>query len=127
MNTMLIAAVASFIASTQSYPQGGYASHPEITQGPNHSNPTGLTRSAAEAQARAQFRSHDTNHDGFLTADEFGPSNSAVLTQLDTDHDGKASRDEVVTSLMAQFDAADTNHDHVLSDTERQASMHGGQ
>jgi 5-hydroxyisourate hydrolase-like protein (transthyretin family) len=60
------------------------------------------TRAEAEAKAKERFAERDTNHDGFITADEIhadimarmGERKDASFDRIDTDHNGTISREE---------------------------------
>jgi Ca2+-binding EF-hand superfamily protein len=81
------------------------------------------TRAEAEQMATQRFQQRDTNHDGFLAADEMGERGAMMLERSDTDHDGKISAAESTAATLAMFDRADANHDGRISDEERQAAM----
>src|SRR5205085_5199906 len=81
------------------------------------------TRAEAEQAVRERFQQRDTNHDGFLTADELGERGAMMIERQDADHDGKISLAEAVAGSLALFDRADANHDGRIDDAERTAAM----
>lgn len=86
-------------------------------------------RADAQAKSQARFVERDTNHDGFLSADEFSASArnasnaSMAFAHIDADHDGRISQAEAVASTLKRFDMVDANHDGTVTADERQAAM----
>lgn len=85
--------------------------------------------------ADSMFEEMDTNHDGFVSREEFNAFNNKRFDAVDTNHDGKISHEEMeaarekAMNQMAErmreqfdqrFDAADANHDGALSREEAQ-------
>ena len=73
-------------------------------------------RADVEALARERFSAMDSNHDGFLTADELGDTPPG---EIDPDHDGRLSQTETTAALLTLFDFVDADHDGTLTSEER--------
>ena len=98
----------------------GLAATPLLAQAAQPTPPS--TRAEMEQSIQARFNMRDTNHDGFLTANELGESGAMAIARLDTDHDGKISLAEGRAAMLAMFDRVDTNHDGTVSPEERAAA-----
>ena len=105
-------------------------------------DPPPVTRGQVESRAEAMFAKADTNHDGFLSRDEYHASILARAKQLeaqvtpqglaaadamfdsvDIDHAGRVSHADFVAAALAHFDGADLNHDgKVTPDEARKAA-----
>jgi hypothetical protein len=91
-----------------------------------------ISRAEFTAFRAAQFDKRDTNHDGFLTADDkpmhpgkapaAGAAPARFMAALDTNKDGKISRDEFVNGEAKMFDRLDTNKDGTISKAELDAA-----
>ena len=100
----------------------GLAAAPLLAQPAQAPNPPS-TRAEMQESIEQRFAMRDTNHDGFLTADELGDRAPMAMAQLDADHDAKISLAEASAAMMAMFDRVDTNHDGTVSPEEREAEM----
>lgn len=108
-----------------------------------------VTRAQLVAQIKKVFDAADTNHDGFMSLDEFRVRELAKLNRtppgspgaptkeqvqklfdaavvafrhVDTNGDGKLSLAEANRRDLALFDAMDINHDGVLTVAEKKAA-----
>lgn len=104
-----------------------------------------VTRAQMRAQVKQVFDMADTNHDGFMSRQEFavrmgavvnnGPAGAtkeqaqkmlnaanAAFNDVDTNHDGKLSLAEASKRPLAAFDKMDTNHDGILTLQEKIAA-----
>lgn len=104
-----------------------------------------VTRAQMKAQVKQVFDMADTNHDGFMSRQEFAARMGAVINNgpagatrdqaqkmldaanlafnnVDANHDGKLSLDEASKRPLAAFDKMDTNHDGVLTVQEKIAA-----
>jgi len=64
------------------------------------------TPSKAQGFADKKFAKADTDHDGFLNADEMKagmPRLSKHFDEVDADHDGKVSKDELDAYVAAHY------------------------
>jgi Ca2+-binding EF-hand superfamily protein len=100
-------------------------------------DPPPVKRQAVESRALLMFRQADTNHDGFLSRDEY---HAAILARahkydakvtpqgmtmadaqfdaIDTGHSGRIPQKVFVGAAMAHFDGADLNHDGTVTPDE---------
>lgn len=80
-----------------------------------------ISRAEADVQAGARFDRMDTNHDGFLGADEMTGPGARMLSRADADHDGKLSRAEYLVQAGNRFDRIDANRDGQITSDEMKA------
>jgi Ca2+-binding EF-hand superfamily protein len=108
-----------------------------------------VTRAQMRAQVKQVFDMADTNHDGFMSRQEFAvrmggvvnnapagatkaqaqkmlDAANAAFNAVDANHDGKLSLAEANRRPLAAFDQMDTNHDGVLSVQEKIAAHTAG-
>ena len=103
-----------------------------------------VTRVQLIAQTKKTFALADTNHDGFMTRQEFAVRMAAIVNReqpptkqdaqkmldaanrafddADTNHDGKLSLAEAMVRPLKAFDMMDTNHDGILTVAEKTAA-----
>lgn len=104
-----------------------------------------VTRAKMKAQVKQVFDMADTNHDGFMSRQEFAvrmggvignapagatkdqaqkmlDAANAAFNNVDANHDGKLSLAEASKRPLAAFDKMDTNHDGILSMEEKIAA-----
>jgi hypothetical protein len=104
-----------------------------------------VTRAQMKAQVKQVFDMADTNHDGFMSRQEFAARMGAVINNgptgatkdqaqkmldaanlafnnVDANHDGKLSLDEASKRPLAAFDKMDANHDGILTMQEKIAA-----
>lgn len=108
-------------------------------------HPGDITRAQMKAQVKQVFDMADTNHDGFMSRQEFAVRMGAVINSgpagatkdqaqkmldaanmafnnVDANHDGKLSFEEASRRPLAAFDKMDTNHDGILTMQEKIAA-----
>ncbi len=105
-------------------------------------DPPPVTRAEVGSRAEEMFAKADTNHDGFLSRDEYHASilarakqfdaqvtpqglaaADAMFDAVDIHHDGRVSHADFVAAALAHFDGADLNHDgKVTPDEARKAA-----
>jgi hypothetical protein len=104
-----------------------------------------VTRAQMKAQVKQVFDMADTNHDGFMSRQEFAARMGAVINNgptgatkdqaqkmldaanlafnnVDANHDGRLSLDEASKRPLAAFDKMDANHDGILTMQEKIAA-----
>jgi hypothetical protein len=102
-------------------------------------DPPPARRTQVQARAEQTFAKADTNHDGWLTRDEYHAAITAVARRydpkvptagkgmaaadaqfdaIDTAHAGRISRAAFIAAALARFDSADLNHDGVTTADE---------
>ncbi len=77
-----------------------------------------------------EFDRHDTDHDGYLSWQEWEKSNDndpefqtngkIVFDHMDTDHDNRLARQEMVDWSLRMFDCVDDNRDGAITQAEGQ-------
>ena len=101
-----------------------------------------MLRADVESRAEAMFAKSDTNHDGFLSREEYHATilararqfdakvtprgckaADAMFDAVDIHHNGRVSHADFVGAALAHFDGADLNHDgKVTPDEARKAA-----
>lgn len=96
-----------------------------------------VRRDTLPAHHAAIFDKADTNHDGYLSKQEYVAALTAISRRrgvtptpqgwakanaqwdtVDRNHAGRMSRDQFIAAAMAHFDGADINHDGTLTPEE---------
>jgi hypothetical protein len=113
-------------------PQPGGGEHGHGQGRPDPFGDATVSRADVRAKSAAFCARLDTDHDGFLSADEFSAEFPAdgrlrmmapmMMTRIDTDGDGKLSKSEFTATALRRFDDADANHDGQLTKAERDAA-----
>ncbi len=105
-------------------------------------DPPPVLRAEVESRAEAMFAKSDTDHDGYLTRDEYHATILARAKQFDAKvtpqglkaadvmfdavdihHSGRVSHADFIAAALAHFDGADLNHDgKVTPDEARKAA-----
>lgn len=100
-------------------------------------DPVAVKRADVIARAETMFDRADTNHDGYLTLDEYHRALAAIakakgatptpkgwaavdaqFATVDQHHTGRIARADFVAAAVAHTDGADINHDGVVTPNE---------
>ena len=100
-------------------------------------DPPPVKRSAVVARAELMFAKADTDHDGYLSREEYHvailarakqfdakvtpqgmAAADAQFDRIDTAHTGRISRADFVAAAVGHFDSADLNQDGVVTPDE---------
>lgn len=100
-------------------------------------DPPPVLRAEVESRAEAMFARSDTDHDGYLSREEYRATilerakqfdaqvtpeglkaAEAMFDAVDIHHAGRVSHAEFIAAALAHFDAADLNHDGKVTANE---------
>jgi len=100
-------------------------------------DPPPVLRADVESRAEAMFVQSDTNHDGYLSRDEYHATilarakqfdakvtpqglqaADAMFDAVDIHHSGRVSHADFIAAALAHFDGADLNHDGKVTPSE---------
>ena len=105
-------------------------------------DPPPVLRADVESRAEEMFARSDTDHDGYLSRDEYHATilarakqfdakvtpeglkaADAMFDAVDIHHSGRVSQTDFIAAALAHFDGADLNHDgKVTPDEARKAA-----